>query len=462
MTDYKPVTANDIRTNFRLFAAFMFATTRRRQLIPAPHHAEICSALERVIAGKCKRLIISVSPRSGKTLLVSQMFPAYGMGLNPASSFILTSYSHSLASDNTYAIREIMRDEVYQGLWPTRPILAEDAAARDNFRTVHGGMVYGVGSGGTIVGKGAGGMGEIFSGAIIIDDIAKPDEAYSDTMRANVIRWFSSTLESRKNSPNTPIIVIGQRLHEEDLPGWLLNGGNGEEWELVKIPAIDESGASFWPEQFPLETLERMRDANPYTFAAQYQQTPVPFGGGMFRTDKIDKLDSIPDSLIVARCRYWDKAGTAGGTGARTAGILMGRLSDGRTAILDSVTGRWEAGERERVIRRTAERDGRSVPIGVEQEPGSGGKESAEYTARNLAGWNVRLDRPVGDKVTRAEPFAAQVDAGSVVALNRPWTQEYLHELAHFPRGKLRDQVDASSGAFAIINRPTSGFALVR
>src|SRR5699024_10251770 len=126
-------------------------------------------------------------------------------------------------------------------------------------RTEAGGMIYGVGAGGTITGKGAGGMGGMFAGAILIDDISKPDDALSETMRANTIEWFRGTLESRKNSPNTPIIVIQQRLHEQDLSGWLLGGGNGEEWELLKIPALNDDGTSFWERQFPIDMRSEER-----------------------------------------------------------------------------------------------------------------------------------------------------------------------------------------------------------
>src|SRR5699024_10110170 len=117
-----------------------------------------------------------------------------------------------------------------------------DSQAKDEFRTAHGGIVYATGADGTITGYGAGSMSDDFAGAIIIDDPHKAGEANSDVMRANVIDWFQTTMESRKNSEDTPIILIMQRLHEHDLAGWLLDGGNGEEWENIKIPAITDSG----------------------------------------------------------------------------------------------------------------------------------------------------------------------------------------------------------------------------
>lgn len=147
------------------------------------------------------------------------------------------------------------------------------------------------------------------------------------------------------------------------------------------------------------------------------------------------------------RVRYWDKAGTEGGSGARTAGVRMAH--DGRIFYVeDVVVGRWSALQRNRIIRATAELDGPEVEVWVEQEPGSGGKESAETTVRELAGYGVRAERVTGDKVTRAAPLSAQAEAGNVVLVSAGWNAGYLAELHAFPDGGLKDAVDASSGAF--------------
>ena len=143
-----PMTPDDAeiraRTSLYDFVRWMYRAQHNKTIIPAPHHSLVCSALERVIRGKTKRLIINIPPRSGKTLLVSQLFPAFWMGLNPASNFILTSYSKTLASNNTYAVRYIMRHEAYQWLWrDTKPQIKDDSQARDIFRTNANGMVYG-------------------------------------------------------------------------------------------------------------------------------------------------------------------------------------------------------------------------------------------------------------------------------------------------------------------------------
>jgi predicted phage terminase large subunit-like protein len=158
----------------------------------------------------------------------------------------------------------------------------------------------------------------------------------------------------------------------------------------------------------------------------------------------------MPEALdIVMTVRYWDKAGTEGGTGAYTAGVKMSKLKNGTYIVEDVKRGRWASEEREAIIKRCAESDGQKCYVAVEQEPGSGGKESAEATVRNLAGFVSSKDRPTGNKVFRADPYSVQVNNGNVKLLTGAWNKDYVDELKHFPNSTYKDQTDASSGAFA-------------
>jgi predicted phage terminase large subunit-like protein len=176
----------------------------------------------------------------------------------------------------------------------------------------------------------------------------------------------------------------------------------------------------------------------------------------MFPIEKFKIVPVVNLHEIKRSVRYWDKAGTADG-GAFTVGVLMHWMQDGRFVVGDVRRGQWSALDRERLIKSTAETDKQAVPrhfIWVEQEPGSSGRESAEATIRMLAGWKVRADRVTGNKEDRAQPYAAQVQAGNVLLLAGEWNRAFLDEHETFPAGKYKDQVDAASGAF---NKVTTG-----
>jgi predicted phage terminase large subunit-like protein len=180
-----------------------------------------------------------------------------------------------------------------------------------------------------------------------------------------------------------------------------------------------------------------------YSFAALYQQDPRPREGNMFPRSKVQIVDAVPAQ--AARVRYWDKGG--GTTGDFTAGCRMAK-ADGLLYVEDMVHVRLAAEDRNRLMRLTAEGDGGGVWGWVEQEPGSGGKESAALTVMLMAGFPYRAETVSGDKVVRADPFAAQWQAGNVRLVRGPWNKAYLDEMETFPSGKHDDQVDASSGAF--------------
>lgn len=442
------------------FTTTMFPERRGGEFKRNWHQQEVCRALERVVLGRCPRLIINVPPRSGKTEIAVVNFMAWCMGLFPDAEFIHASYSKRLATANTYAVRAMMQSDRYRIIFPWAS-LQEDSRAKDEFRTGQGGIVYATGSDGTITGYGAGKMRNGFGGAIIVDDPHKAGEASSPVMRASVIDWFQTTMETRKNRPETPIILVMQRLHEDDLSGFLLSGANGEAWEHLVIPAISDDGESFWEEQFPIADLRRREAANPYVFAGQFMQVPAPKGGGMFPVDRFQIVEHGPaKSDIVESVRYWDKAGSAG-QGAFTAGVLMHKLKDGRYCVSDVQRGQWGALDREQNILQTAQVDGKDVRIEVEQEPGSGGKESAEATIRMLSGWKVKADRPTGNKETRAEPYAAQVQGRNVQLVQGAWNRPFMDEHELFPNGKFKDQVDAAAAAFGRLSADVFSYGML-
>ncbi len=436
------------------FNRLIFWSRRKYAWQRSAHHDAITDALQSVFEGRTKRLIINIPPRYSKTEL-AKAFMAWGLGRVPDSEWIYTSYSGRLATASSFDVRLMLEDAEYRQIFPGVQ-LRQDSQAKDEWRTIVGGMVYATGAGGTITGYGAGKYRPGFGGAIIIDDPHKADEARSETMRANVIDWYRDTLQSRLNSPDTPIILIMQRLHEQDLAGWLLGGGTGEEWTHVCLPAIQADGTALWPEKHSIEELRRMEQAMPYTFAGQYMQRPAPAEGGLFKPDRIEVIDAEPAGMQMVR--GWDLASVADG-GDWTAGAKLGKLPDGRYVICDMVRVQEGPDQRDAAMLNTARRDTARVRVSIPQDPGQAGKTQVAYLTRQFAGFRVHTSPESGDKVTRAEPLAAQVNVGNVLMVRGAWNETLLNEMRMFPNGTNDDQIDACSRAFGgLITNRTSFF----
>lgn len=445
------------------FSRWMFLERKGFKWQRARHHQLICDALMRVYRGECKRLIINIPPRYSKTELAVVNFIAWCFGKAPDCEFIHTSYSTPLAVNNSAQVRDMVQHEAYRDIFPETE-LATDAG--HHWKTTKGGVMYATGSGGTITGFGAGKIRDGFSGAIIIDDPHKADEANSDTIRGGVIEWFKNTLESRVNSPDTPIIVIMQRLHESDLAGWLLGdrgkdcmgppvaGGNGEVWDHLCLSAWNDDGTPLWPEKHDADALRRMEKAKPYVFAGQYRQRPAPPDGGVIKPDMMAIVDTMPPN-VVDWCRGWDLGASEGGD--YTSGGKVGRLSDGRYIIANVVREQFATDQRDALIKTTAQNDGAMLKQSIPQDPGQAGKSQVLAFAKLLAGHNVHFSPESGDKVVRATPLASQINAGNVLLLKGAWNEPFKDECRLFPNGKFDDQVDSVSRGFNGLLQPAAG-----
>jgi predicted phage terminase large subunit-like protein len=277
---------------------------------------------------------------------------------------------------------------------------------------------------------------------------------------------METTLPSRKvDKEVVPLILIQQRLHQGDPTGEILSKAAtaNRESAIRHICLPGELTSSVAPPELKLhyvndlldpirlsrEALEQAKkDLGAYGYASQILQDPVPLGGGLFKTDLIVPVIEEPEERKFTEIvRSWDKAGTKDG-GMYSVGLKMGRHVNGSYWVLDVARGQWSSREREDRIRAIAEMDGAKVPILLEIEAGSGGKESGESTVVNLAGFHTITFRPTGEKEARAYPLSSQVGAGNVFVLQRHWTREFLEELKFFPHSRFKDQVDAASAAF--------------
>lgn len=231
-----------------------------------------------------RNLAICIPPRHTKTAL-ARTIVEFGLGFFPDSEWIYTSYTTTLAVDQTVKIRDMVNSEWYKGIFLPIGMNANEGR-QEYFTTTAGGSVYGVGALGTITGFGAGKKRAAFGGAIIIDDPLNASDATSDTVREKVNNWFTGTLLSRRNAgSDTPMLLIAQRLHPHDLVGYLKET-YPEEWSFMEIPVV-EPGAetTIWPAVISYPEAMRLKEIDPFTFNAQYQQTPVPPGGGMIKQE---------------------------------------------------------------------------------------------------------------------------------------------------------------------------------
>jgi predicted phage terminase large subunit-like protein len=442
------------------------------QYVADEFHVVMGQMLDAMIAGDVKRGMIFAPPQHGKSELASVRFPAKWLGDRSDEPVIISSYAANLAHSKSRQVRDIIESREYRALYGDLSPKDVPVSTRDDQRAVdewklsqpHRGGLRAAGVGGGLSGHPA-------ALAIIDDPFADWAEAQSPTIRRKVIEWYQSVLRVRVWE-NGAILLIMTRWHEQDLAGYILKG-QAHKWEVLRFPAIAESqeerdknneyiglptgvpdplgrkqGEPLAPNRFSSEALKEIKeDVGSMVWAAEYGQVPRPLEGNRFKRGWFEIVGDVPRNAKFVR--YWDKAGTEGG-GAFTAGVLLAKY-DGFTYVVDVVRGQWSAYEREKSIKQTAKLDRDRfgfVQNYIEQEPGSGGKESAESTIRNLAGFAIKKDPPTGDKDVRLEPFAAQAEAKNVFLVRGTWNHDWIEEMVAIPNGTFRDQADATAGAF--------------
>lgn len=286
---------------------YFFKSQYNRKFVIGDHHVIICDALERVLRGECKRLIINIAPRYGKTELAVKSLISHGLSINPTAKFIHLSYSDTLALDNSEAVKDLIQSAEYQEMFPEVKI-KKDSKAKDKWYTTAGGGVLARSASGQVTGFGAGqvddpeddfeiNIKDNFGGAIIIDDPIKPEDADSDVQREKVNQRYDSTIKNRVNSRNTPIILIMQRLHPEDLAGYLQREEEEDKWEVISLPCIKEDGRALWPFKHTREELDKMSKANDVIFERQFQQNPKPRHGLLFPKEDLNFYKHIDEDM---------------------------------------------------------------------------------------------------------------------------------------------------------------------
>jgi predicted phage terminase large subunit-like protein len=428
--------------DFLFFMRYIYKENNRRNFIVAPHFVLLANFVMRIINGEVKRGIINIPPRYGKTESLVKCFIAYGLAINPASKFIHLSYSSDLALDNSSQAKEYVESQAFQKFWPMK--LKKDAQGKQKWFNESGGGVYATAAGGAITGFGAGvADSKIFSGAIIIDDPLKPDDANSEVKRSAVNERYNSTIRSRVNDRDTPIIVIMQRLHEEDLSGFLLNGGSGEEWEHLCLPALDENNEPLWKEKHSFEELEQIRQANRYNFSGQYMQTPSPAEGGEWRKDwfKIVDKSEVPISSLNWEL-FIDGAYTKD-TKNDPSGFQIGAKWNNDYVIWSSIDKYLEMPELLKFLPNHIISSGLNISLSL-VEPKASGKSLVQLirqqTKLNIT--EIKTNFVNSSKIDNARTCSHFIEGGRVILVKGNWNEAFLNQVAMFPNGKHDEHID--------------------
>jgi len=423
------------------------------------HIDAICMHLEAITTGKFlalglpNRLLINVPPGTMKSLLTSVIWPAWEwgpMGM-PGLRYLTTSYAEKYVKRDSRRMRNLIQSEWYQTLWPEVRLTRSGEISFENTKA---GSREGV-----TFNSLTGGRGD----REIIDDPHSTETAESDAERETAIRIFRESVPSRINDPvKSAIVVIMQRLHQDDISGQIEK--LGLDYVHLMLPMEFEpdrrcetplgfvdprtyDGELLAPERFTRETLARdQKSLTEYAIAGQYQQRPVPRGGGLFKREDFGFIKSIPAGTVFVR--GWDFAATEGGASARTAAVKIGKMPDGRFVVASSIAEAYGPAKVRKLLKSTAELDGKSCWISIPKDPAQAGKEQAQSRVALLSGYRVEATPETGSKVTRAEPLSAQVEAGNVVLLEAEWNQPFLDEICSFPHGRRADIPDAASRAF--------------
>lgn len=424
------------------------------------HHRALCDHLDDLLTGKIRRLMVFMPPRHGKSELVSRRLPAYALGRNPNLTLIACSYSADLSSRMNRDVQRVIDSAEYARLFPDTKLYGKNSRTASNgsflrnsdiFEIVgHQGVYRSAGVGGGITGMG-------FDIGIIDDPFKDRAEGDSATIRESVWEWYTSTFYTRQ-AKNAAILLTMTRWHEDDLAGRLLKlaaqDSQADQWTVIRFPAVlDESpelndpraeGDALWPEYFNLDYFNSVKAQDSREWDALYQQRPSAREGAFFRVGQIEQVAAVPAKLKTVRA--WDLA--ASSKGDFTAGVKIGKDDAGLFYVLDVMRGQWLPDERNKTMLQTAAMDGQQTKIRLAQDPGQAGVDQVQTLTRLLAGYSVKSERVSGSKETRADAFAAQVNAGNVKMLQGEWNKHFLEELRTFPLGKNDDQVDAAADAF--------------
>jgi predicted phage terminase large subunit-like protein len=455
-----------LEESFLAFVLWVFKVIYKKDFIINFHHEILCRIMEDIYNGDLLHTIINIPPRYSKTEIVVKLFPAWCYAKNPRCNFFHVSYSDDLALSNSSAIKDIIESVEFQERWNVP--LKKDTTAKKKWKTEMDGEFGATASGGQVTGFGAGIIGaKEFSGAFLIDDPIKPDDAKSDTIRNAINDRFGETFKSRLNDKKTPMIIIMQRLHEDDPTGYLLSGNTELEFTHINLPAINEDGPSkydprevgdiLWPFKHDENDLEAMRQKSAMVFAGQYQQRPAPKEGNIFKQFNFYK--ELPDDLNY-RVHSWDLTFKEKSKNKRKkTDFVVGTIWGKRTVngdiymIPDIVRDRMGFEKTKDAMLDLIERHPDFKAILVEDKangPAIINSLREKYKIKRL----IEVE-PNGSKEERAEAVAPLYTSKNIWLPHpsiAPWIEDFVNEHKVFPNGKNDDQVDSATQAISYLD----------
>lgn len=450
------------------FVAFLtrafYELNPQTRLLMAPYIELMAARLEDCRQGRIKRLIINIPPRHLKSHAASISFVAWLLGHQPTSQIICASYGQDLADKLALDTRKVMLSAWYQSLFSTR--LAPDKQAVNDFMTTKQGGRMATSVGGVLTGRGA--------DFIILDDPLKPEDALSETRRQAVNDWYDSTLLSRLNDKTRGcIIVIMQRLHQDDLVGHVLGK---DDWTVLSFPAIAEmdehhafpsvlgmhtyarrAGEPLHPERESLESLQMAQGRiGEYNFSSQYQQNPIPQGGAIVKAKWLLEYEDLPtDDQIRYRLQSWDTATKT--KDMNDYSVCTSWIADkqGRNYLVEVIRKKLDYPDLKRAVIEAANR---FRPHKVLIEDKASGSSLIQDLKRDGLLAIQAYQPPAGqDKIMRLHVQTHMFEAGKVLLPKQaPWLHDYRLELLGFPGCKNDDQVDSTTQALDYLNSQQS------
>lgn len=436
--------------DFTRYLRWSFKQKYNSKIILKDFHIEICEALISVYNNETKNLIINMPPRSGKTEIINT-FIEWTLTKHPESKYIMTSYSDTLVSNSSQSIRDMFNSYEHKDMFNIET--KKDSQSKKLWKTTNGGGVYAVSSFGQITGHGAGLKKDGWGGCIVIDDPLKPSEANSLTQLDKIQDWYQTTLSNRKNKPDTPIIIIMQRLHTEDLVGVIESNKFKDlgDWKIIKIKMFDEeTEKSRWEEFYPRESLIKIKESNPSYFNSQFQQEPIVKGGNRIKYDWFKWWKVLPniDYILITV----DTAQKTKEINDYTVMQCWGVSKDKDIYLLDMIRGKFEAPQ----LRQTAKtfyKKWDDNTLATLRKMYIEDKSSGSSLIQDLKAEKMKIGavQRNTDKVFRCDDLSPHIEAGRVY-LNEDIShiQDLIDESLSFPNGKHDDTIDPMLDAIDI------------